>query len=242
MIDLTINTQPNDETCGATCLHAIYRYYGLNLSLDDIINSVERSISGGTLSSMLGKHALMQGFDATIFVNNMKIFDPTWFKNSKASSEILLKKLKSQGKFKHSKGLAQASKGYQDFLTLGGTIRFKTLDVKTLKDFFDKKIPVLTGLSSTYLYRSARECFTSDGESYFDDIRGEPCGHFVVLCGYDENHKLVVVADPFRTNPFTNDNYYKVSSTRIINAILLGVLTFDATLLIIEPKKTTPTE
>lgn len=242
MIDLTINTQPNDETCGATCLHAVYRYYGLNMPLNDIVDTVERSLSGGTLSSLLGKHALMQGFDATIFVNNMKIFDPTWFKNSRVSPEILSKKLKSQSKFKHSKGITQVSKGYQDFLNLGGNVRFKTLDVKTLKDFFDKKIPILTGLSSTYLYRSARECFTSDGESYFDDIRGEPCGHFVVLCGYDEHHKLVVVADPFRTNPFTNDNYYKVSSTRIINAILLGVLTFDATLLIIEPKKETPAE
>jgi hypothetical protein len=242
MIDLAIDTQPNDETCGATCLHAVYRHYGLDLPLTDIIDSVERSISGGTLSSLLGKHALMQGFDATILVNNMKIFDPTWFKKSRVSREILATKLKSQSKFKHSKGITQVTKGYLEYLELGGNVRFKTLDVKTLKYYFDKKIPILTGLSSTYLYRSARECFTSDGESYFDDIQGEPCGHFVVLCGYDEHHKLIVVADPFRKNPFTNDNYYKVSSTRIINAILLGVLTFDATLLIIEPKQETPEE
>lgn len=234
MINLTIDTQPTDETCGATCLHAIYRYYGLDMPLEDVINNVERSLSGGTLCALLGKHALKQGFKATIFVNNMKIFDPTWFKQSIASREILLNKLKSQSKFKHAKGLSQASKAYQDFLKLGGNIRFKTLDVKTLKDYFEQKIPILTGLSATYLYRSSRECFTSEGESYYDDIRGEPCGHFVVLCGYDEHHKLIVVADPFRTNPFTNDNYYKVSSTRIINAILLGVLTFDANLLIIE--------
>jgi hypothetical protein len=236
MIDLLINTQPNDETCGATCLHAIYRYYGLDIPLPDVINTVERSLSGGTLNSMLGKHALMQGFEATLYVNNLKIFDPTWFKNSKSSPEVLLAKLKNQGNYKQSKQLAQASKGYQEFLKLGGEIRFKTLDVKTLKDYFDQKIPILTGLSSTYLYRSSRECFTPSGESYFDDIRGEPCGHFVVLCGYDEHHKKVVVADPYRTNPFTQDNYYKVSSTRIINAVLLGVLTFDANLLIIKKK------
>ena len=235
-MDLIINTQPNDETCGATCLQAIYRYHGLEMSLADVIGGVERSLSGGTLSPLLGKHALMRGFNATIYINSLNIFDPTWFKQHTASPEVLITKLKSQSKFKRSKGLAQASRAYQEFLTLGGNVRFKTLDVKTLKDYFDKKLPILTGLNSTYLYRTSRECFTKEGESYFDDIQGEPCGHFVVLCGYDEHHKLVVVADPYRTNPFTQNNYYKVSCSRIINAILLGVTTFDANLLIIEKK------
>lgn len=237
MINLTINTQPNDETCGPTCLHAIYRYHGLDISLDETIEGVERSLSGGTLGPLLGKHALARGFNVTIYVNNLNIFDPTWFKQSKASSEVLISKLKSQSKFKKSKAFTQVMNAFMDFLKLGGNIRFKTLDVKTLKKHFDKNTPILTGLNCTYLYRSSRECFTSEGESYFDDIRGEPCGHFVVLCGYDEHHKLIVVADPYRTNPFTQDNYYKVSSTRIINAILLGASTYDAILVVIEKKE-----
>lgn len=236
MIDLHIETQPNDETCGPTCLHSIYRYYGLNISLNEVINTLERSMSGGTLSPLLGKHALMRGFDATIFINNMDLFDPTWFKQSHASNEILLAKLKQQGMFKKSKGISQASKAFQDFLTLGGVIRFKTIDVKLLKDYFKQDIPILTGLSSTYLYRTARESFTSEGESYFDDINGSPCGHFVVLCGQNEK-RHIVIADPFHTNPFTNNNYYEVSCTRLVNAIMLGVLTYDANLLIIQPKK-----
>jgi len=237
MINLTINTQPNDETCGPTCLHAIYRYYGLDISLNETINSVERSLSGGTLGPLLGKDALLRGFKVTIYINNLNIFDPTWFKNSLASPDILLLKLKSQAKFKRAKALNQASNAFQDFLKLGGEIRFNTLDVKTFKEYFDRKTPILTGLSATYLYRSSRERYTSQGEAYFDDIRGEPSGHFVVLCGYDEHHKLVVVADPYRMNPFTQDNYYKVSSTRIINAILLGAATFDAILVVIEKKE-----
>lgn len=237
MIDLEMDSQPDDESCGPTCLHSIYRYYGLDVALEDIISTLERSNSGGTLTPLLGKHALLKGFDAVIYVNNLNIFDPTWFKKSHASSEILMAKLRNQGKFKQSKDFAQASTAYQDFLELGGSIRFKTLDTTTLKEYFDKKIPVITGLSSTYLYRTARECFTSEGESYFDDIVGEPCGHFVVLCGYNDKKKLIVVADPYRKNPFTHTNYYTVSSKRIINAILLGVFTYDANLLIIKPKE-----
>lgn len=237
MIELSINTQPTDETCGPTCLHAIYRYYGLDIPLSKVIAGVEKSLSGGTLSPLLGKHALAQGFNATIYINNMSIFDPTWFKNSKALREALISKLKHQDHFKHSKNIVESSVAYQEFLKLGGEVRFKTIDVQTLKDYFKKNLPILTGLSSTYLYRTSRECFTSEGEAYYDDIMGSPCGHFVILCGYDEKKRRIIVADPYRENPFTQNNYYKVGIPRVINAIMLGVLTFDANLLVIEPKE-----
>ena len=79
MIELHIKTQPNDETCGATCLQAIYDYYGFNIALPDVIQGVKKSLSGGTLAPYLGQHALAHGFDATIYVNNLTVFDPSWF-------------------------------------------------------------------------------------------------------------------------------------------------------------------
>ena len=237
MIDLNIRTQPNDETCGPTSLHAIYHYYGYNISLNDVIKTMELSLSGGTLSPLLGKHALMHGFDATIFVNQLDLFDPTWFKKSRAPREALLTKLKSQDMFKHAQNLRVASKAFQEFLTNGGDIRFKTIDVQLFKEYFKQNIPILTGLNSTYLYRTSRELFTQDGESFFDDIQGLACGHFVVLCGYDEKRRRVVVADPFRENPLSQNNFYKVSLSRLINSIMLGAATYDATLLMITPKK-----
>ncbi len=242
MIELNIRTQPDDETCGPTSLHAIYHYYGLTISLKEVIETIEHSISGGTLSPLLGKHALMHGFDATIFVNQLDLFDPTWFKQSKAPREVLLVKLKSQDKFKQAKNLVAESKAYQEFLELGGDIRFKTIDVQMLRSYFNKNIPILTGLNSTYLYRTSRELFTQEGESFFDDIQGLACGHFVVLCGYDDKRRRVVVADPFRENPLSKNNFYKVSIARLINAIMLGAQTYDATLLIITPKEPVPEE
>jgi len=238
MIELPINSQPDDETCGPTSLQAVYSYYGLDIPLDEVVNKVERSLSGGTLTPMLGKHALLQGFDTKIYINNLNIFDPTWFDSDKGDSTLLLQKLHAQLRYKRRAGFIQDSKAYMDYLTLGGKIDFKTLSVQLLKEYFNQNIPIITGLSATYLYGSARERFSSNGESFFDDIRGTPCGHFVVLCGYDETNKLVIVADPHRENPISHNNYYKVSSHRLINAILLGVLTYDANLLIIKPKST----
>lgn len=237
MIELIIQNQPDDETCGPTSLHAIYQYYGLNISIEQIIQNLERSISGGTLTPMLGVHALKQGFNATAYIYNLNIFDPTWFINNDADNQFLLDKLEAQLQYKHDQYIVKETIAYMEFLKLNGTIRFHSLNVDLLKKYFNKGIPILTALSATYLYRSPREVFTPEGKSIYDDVRGMPCGHFVVLCGYDENKRLVVVADPHATNPLSNNNYYKVSINRLINAIMLGVLTYDANLLIIKPKE-----
>ena len=236
MIHLDMHAQPTDETCGATCLHAVYRYYGLNIPLDHVISSVDRSASGGTLSPLLGKHALLEGFSANIYVNDLTIFDPTWFKNGKADRAALCAKLEAQIECKPDLGIVQTSLAYMQYLKLGGNVQFRTISVPLLKLYFKKSIPILTGLSATYLYSSARELYTEKGISFYDDVRGTPCGHFVVLCGYDEENKHIFVVDPLRENPFSHNNYYTVSSHRLINAILLGVFTYDANLLIIQPK------
>ena len=239
MINLTIHSQPDDETCGPTCLHAIYSYYGLHLDLDEVIQGIERSASGGTLAALLGKHALARGFDATIYINNLDIFDPTWFraKQGEACNEELIAKLDAQMKYKNEVGIVQSSIAYQQYLSLGGKVRARMLSTQLLKDYFKHDTPIITGLSATYLYASARESFTPEGISIYDDIRGTPCGHFVVLCGYDDKKKHVVIADPHRENPLSHDNYYKVSITRLINAIMVGVLTYDGNLLIIQPQR-----
>jgi hypothetical protein len=237
MINLTMQAQPNDETCGPTCLQAIYNYYGLTTDLDQVIHGVERSLSGGTLAPFLGTHALSLDFTTTIYINNLDIFDPSWFNHQGDAKVDLIAKLQAQMQHKQNPGIIQSSLAYQHYLKNGGSVRFRTINTRLLKTFFDKKIPILTGLSATYLYRCARERFTPEGKSVYDDIQGTPCGHFVVLCGYDDLNRRVVVADPHKENPLIHEKYYKVSSNRIINAIMLGVLTYDANLLIIQPKE-----
>ena len=101
-----------------------------------------------------------------------------------------------------------------------------------IRSYLDRGIPILAGLSSTYLYRSIRE-YGFEGEE--DDVRGEPAGHFVVLCGYDRKTREVLVADPLYPNPFADNHTYAVSIDRVIASILLGILTYDGNLLIIEP-------
>ncbi len=225
---IKILPQPDDNTCGPTSLHAVYNYLGLEIKLSDIINGIDFLGNGGTLAVFLGIDALKRGFDATIYSYNLKIFDPTW-KN--CSSESLIKKLKAQASFKKGNKFRRASRAYIEFLEKGGSIRFEMLTPDLLKSYLQNNTPILAGLSATYLYRSKREVSDADKSSY-DDIIGEPMGHFVVLSGY-RNDNRVKIADPYGSNPFYKQHYYAVEVQRLINAIHLGIVTYDANILII---------
>ena len=87
---------------------------------------------------------------------------------------------------------------------------------------------MLTGLSATHLYRSRREV-----PGGYDDLRGAPIGHFVVLAGYDATTRLVHVADPLQDNPRFGSRYYDVDIQHVIGSIFLGIVTHDANLLVV---------
>ena len=73
-----INWQPDNTTCGPTCLHAIYRYYHDSIPLQTVAEEVPNIPEGGTLDVYLACHALRRGYKTTIFPYNLQIFDPTW--------------------------------------------------------------------------------------------------------------------------------------------------------------------
>ena len=78
-IALDILSQPDETTCGPTCLHAVYRYYRDDISLKQVISEAHLLEGGGTLEVLLACHALRRGYRATIYTYNLQVFDPTWF-------------------------------------------------------------------------------------------------------------------------------------------------------------------
>jgi hypothetical protein len=219
--------QPDETTCGPTCLHAVYRYFGDEVPLKKVIREVPSLRGGGTLVAMLGNHALTRGYKATIYTYNLMVFDPTWF----GPGVDLRQKLKLRGRSTPHAKQRTAVRSYVKFLEQGGKITYEDLSHALLRRFLKRGLPILTGLSSTYLYRSMRV----RGHTQDDDIRGEVQGHFVVLSGYDPATRAVRIADPYSANPVSGKNSYEADLDRVIGAILLGVITYDANLLILEP-------
>lgn len=225
---IPIEPQPDSTTCGPTCLHALYRHYGLDISLNQIIKEIERLDHGGTLDVFLANHAMARGFEATIYTYNLEVFDPTWFADRRTDLSV---KLAAQAQFKRREKLRIATAGYLDYLVAGGEIRFADLNRALLRRLLKRGDPILTGLSATYLFRNMREWGPDDVD---DDVRGEPVGHFVLLTAYDSKSREILIADPMHPNPQGSQNY-RIHIDRVIGAILLGALTYDANLLVMHP-------
>ena len=82
-LPVKILPQPDETTCGPTCLHAVYRYWEDEEPLTAVIERTGRLELGGTFAVFLACDALRKGYRATIYTYNLKVFDPTWFGNRK---------------------------------------------------------------------------------------------------------------------------------------------------------------
>ena len=223
--------QPDETTCGPTCLHALYRYWGESEPLESVIARTYRMEHGGTFAVFLACDALRRGYCATIYTYNLMVFDPTWFEHGRVD---IAERLRRQREIKMDQRLQAVTPGYLEFLSLGGRLRFRDLSPAMLYRILRRRFPIITGLSSTYLYHAAREYGPADTK---DDIRGQPSGHFVVIAGYDAAHRRVLVLDPYQPHPYGQSHEYWVSIERVLGAILLGVVTHDANLLIVHPPR-----
>ena len=229
-LPVEILPQPTETTCGPTCLHALYRYWGSDALLSEVIGRTRVLECGGTFAVFLACDALAHGYDATIYTYNLTVFDPTWF-----TREVdVAARLEAQRRVKGDARLLLATDGYMDFLRLGGRLRFTDLTPVLVRGLLRRGLPILTGLSSTFLYRSPREYGLEDIP---DDIRGTPSGHFVVIAGFDRGARKVLVADPYSPHPHGGTRDYWLRMDRVLNAVLLGIVTHDANLLVISPRK-----
>jgi hypothetical protein len=229
-LPVTTLPQPDETTCGPTCLHAIYAYFGDDEPLPTVIERMWRLEHGGTYAVYLACDALRNGYRARLYTYNLTVFDPTWF--TQPGIDIAERLLMQRDEKDERRG-QHAIDGYLEFLARGGRLRFANLSDDLIRRILGRRLPILTGLSSTYLYRSEREC--ADGT--VDDVRGHPVGHFVVIAGWDDTRRRVMVVDPYQPNPWGPSHEYWISVDRVVAAILLGIVTHDANLLVVYPPR-----
>jgi hypothetical protein len=228
---LTVTTlaQPDETTCGPTCLHAVYRYWGEDEPLAAVIARTRRLEHGGTLAVFLGCDALRKGYCASIYTYNLMVFDPTWFAGGGVR---IADRLLRQRAVKPDYRLQHATAGYLEFLDLGGRLRLADLSQRLIRRILYRGIPIIAGASSTFLYRAPRERPIDDQP---DDIHGFPTGHFIVVAGFDATRSRLLVVDPYEPNPYGSPHEYWIGAERVVAATLLGIVTHDANLLIVHP-------
>ena len=233
-LPLQMLPQPDETTCGPTCLHAVYRYWGEEVPLAGVIARTRKLEHGGTFAIFLACDALREGYLATIYTYNLMVFDPSWFRPGVDIAE----RLQRQREVKiNDARLQHVTEGYLEFLRLGGRLRLTDLSRPLIRGLLRRNLPIITGLSSTYLYRAAREYGPNDVPN---DIRGLPAGHFVVIAGYDRKKRSVLVVDPYGLHPYGPSHEYWINIDRALGAVLLGIVTHDANLLLVYPSRAAP--
>ncbi|MEQ9322163.1 MAG: hypothetical protein RIF41_23560 [Polyangiaceae bacterium] len=225
---LDMPAQPTETTCGPTCLYAVYRHLADTITPDQVIAETATLPEGGTLAVHLATHALERGYRVRLYSFNLQLLDPTWFTEDGPRPD-LRGLLAEQATLRADDKLRHASTAYARFLELGGDLQMAELGHDMLRSFLRRGVPLLVGVSATFLYRHAREL--PDGKS--DPLHGEPQGHFVVVAGARGTE--VLVRDPW--HPESDDGSgkeYWVPMRRLVHAVLLGVLTYDGNLMAIE--------
>jgi hypothetical protein len=219
-----IEAQPDDDTCGATALHAVYRHFGDDMSLERTIREVHHLADGGTLEVLLGIHALRRGYQVKLHSYNLQrvrplVGGPSPGRNAPGSCwpNRASRKARSCRPPAWPIAIPQGRRR--------GALR-RPLPCPPARLLRPGPAGAHGPQRHLPLPQQTRVRRVSKGESIYDDLRGKPMGHFVVLCGMER--KMVLVADPYQDNPVQPDLYYHVPVGRLINAIMLGIVTYDA--------------
>jgi hypothetical protein len=227
-LDVERIEQPDDLTCGPTALLQVLRFHGLDLGLDDVLATLRRNPDGGTLAVYLALAALELGFRPTLYSYNLDVFDPTW---AHLDAAALVAKLEARHREVEGERLRRILRAYAELLRRGGRVRLADLERRLVVGLLAAGHPVLTGLSATWLYATARELAEEE-----DDVGGWPVGHFVVVSGYEPRSDRFLLVDPSRQTPLSRTGVYAVASERLMASVLLGGATDDAVLLVLEPE------
>lgn len=223
--------QPDDTTCGPSCLAQVAASFGVQASVPDLVAGLTRLQHGGTLGVFLALRAMDLGFRAAVYPMGLKVFDPTWWDLDPAALVERLHRRRAAVSTAIDREVIDA---WIRFIEQGGAVRFEELTPGLMCAIINRGHPIICGLNVTWLYRESRE--QDDGRP--DDIGGEQVGHFVTIAGYGASGANFDIRDPHWEAPFGVDGHYRVDVHRLIHAILIGDRTRDAVLVEIWPAAT----
>lgn len=72
---MEIQKQPTDDTCGATTLHAMYQYLGVDVPIDILVKTITQFPNGGTADVCLAMDALERGLKVSVYTSNIRVFE-----------------------------------------------------------------------------------------------------------------------------------------------------------------------
>lgn len=231
-LNIKIKEQKPDE-CLPACLAAVFEYYKIKVSEDEIIEKISKnSFKAYDWDYLAGNLAIEKGLKAEIYSNVTTIFDPSWHSISqknlikKVEKLIIFFRKRSENYLQDpmkwgsffcpsvwmARELAREAETLRVFLKVGGTINFKPISLKLIEKMIDSRIPVITHHNPTLLHRMKRR-----HNKRPDDIRGNTWGHVIIISGYTKNE--FIISDPAGLF-YRGSLIYKVDKDLLLESIL----------------------
>ncbi|OGH07685.1 MAG: hypothetical protein A2W22_00425 [Candidatus Levybacteria bacterium RBG_16_35_11] len=193
-----------EEQCGGAAMSMIYKFFGINLSEEEIIKRVGK-MRWGTFTT---EHALMAdklGFNVACYSYNLDLFSTS---DLRLPRHELIKKTKELiSKRKRSREILKTT-----LRALESNIQFemKIPSLQIIKDFLNRKLPVGLAVTSAVLKKKKKNT---------------RWGHFIVITGYEN--------DKFYYNDPKYGKEFEISADKLIFAISCNVIGSSAYLLVI---------
>lgn len=225
--DITYKKQGQQE-CVQTCASLLLNYYGVKKDSSEIKEEVPiyTTSKGEPIGSSIGHIAsyfLKCGFDTTMHINDLLIFDRTW---DGFSSQEILKKLDKRKKFiQHpvykKDEFNMIFDGYSQFIKKGGSLDFSVITNDYLYSLLLNG-PIFTVVNYQFLHSSAKTIYNKKDKSFDEDpIRGYASTHVVITAGYENNHYTIIDPDIKRGGT------HQIRTDHLLGAFYLAQIDMD---------------
>jgi ABC-type bacteriocin/lantibiotic exporter with double-glycine peptidase domain len=161
--------QKRKKTCALAAMAMVYKYFGKNISEEDILEKLGDLNRAGSFPT---DHALMAqnlGFKVVCHSYALIYFDPN---DAKLERKDLIKKTESLFKKEKRAYNRQELKSILRVLKSAIDFKMKMPRLDVIRKFLDKKLPVAVAVNSAVL---------------FEKKLGLKFGHFIVLTGYEKD-------------------------------------------------------
>jgi hypothetical protein len=215
--------QKTASDCGPTALWMVIGFLGGQETYADVMKHYTILPSIGVYDSHNAMAAMDLGYKATIISYNYRVIHPLWHELS--GDELMVKLQSYLPKLQEEKDKVSAA-GYIELLKRKGEIKFPPLSRELIVSYLLKGLPVMIAVDVEYLYR---------GMTTVDPFRPDHWTHALVVHGYDPTTDEFEVADPWFQIPLPHkDGHYRVSSGRLLTAILLAFQFNDGSVVVVE--------
>lgn len=202
------------HACGPISVYTIHQFFGTTITTAEILKDLGVSTKTSTFPSQLAQHLRSFPYDVQLLTSCSYLVSPHWIgKSSLFIAEELQQWLVHHKRSPWRKG----AQFLRDYLASGGMIKIINLTTHILDEYLEGGYLILACLEESWLWGRRKIV----GKAFFDDVKGSPRGHFVVL--FDGNDHEYAISDPFPTGlPGRSGNYFVSKDTVMISILLWG--------------------